>query len=308
MDIRSAVAEYLQAKHHLSPATRRRSRLYLSIFATWCEQHTLSLEQLRATHIRAFLQDIEKRPGQQGRATLRASSVRSFAASVKAFMAWAAHEEDFEGMVSSKIAARVELPRVDATVIETFTFPQLEAMLRATEEQPYPVRDKAIVSVLIDTGIRASELCGLTLDCVWLDADDSYLKVMGKGRKERELALGRTARMALRRYITRYRKPKGAAEKHVFLSRRGTPLTRSGLEQIIIWIGEHAHVQGVRVSPHTFRHTFATQFLLNGGDLYILSRKMGHEGIRHTERYLQAIKAKQARLGGQSVLDHLKDL
>lgn len=81
----------------------------------------------------------------------------------------------------------------------------------------------------------------------------------------------------------------------------------SGLEQIIRPIGSRARIKGVRVSPHTFRHTYATLYLLNNnGDIYKLSRLMGHTSVKVTERYLGAIKAKQAREGGQSVLDQLK--
>ena len=159
--------------------------------------------------------------------------------------------------------------------------------------------------MLLDTGVRASELVGLTLDCTWLDPDDSYLKVMGKGRKEREVPLGRTARTALRRYITRYRKPRTAAEQHVFLGRTGEPLQVSGLEQIVRPIGQRARIKGVRCSPHTFRHTFACQYLLAGGDIYKLSRIMGHTSVKVTEKYLSSVKAKQARQG-ESVLDRLK--
>jgi site-specific recombinase XerD len=304
--VREAIEEYHHAKHHLSPYTRRGTRLRLAVFVAWCEAHGIELEILRATHIRAFLQDVEKRQG-LGRTTLMASTVRSYAATIKAFMAWAAREEEFEDVVSSKVAARVELPKVGETIIDTFTNVQLEALLLACDAQPFAVRDKAMVSVLIDTGCRASELVGLTLDCVWLDPDDRYIKVTGKGRKERELALGRAARLALRRYITRYRKPKNRAERHVFLSRTNRPLTVSGLEQVIEQIGETASISGVRCSPHTLRHTFATNFLLQGGEIYHLSRLMGHSDIKQTSRYLRAIKARQARQGGQSVLDHLKD-
>jgi site-specific recombinase XerD len=139
---------------------------------------------------------------------------------------------------------------------------------------------------------------------VWLDADDSYLKVNGKGRKQREVPLGRHSRTALRRYITRYRRPKDKAEKRVFLSRTGTPLTLSGLDQIIREIASRARIKGAHA--HRFRHTFACQYLVNGGDVYKLSRLMGHSSVKITERYLGAVKAKQARQG-QSVLDHLQE-
>ena len=305
MDIREAVSEYRYAKQRLSGYTAKRHRYLLDVFTIWCEEKQLTLETLTARHIRAFIEDVSKRPGQKG-GTLKSSSVRCYAQTVKAFLAWCAKEEDFD--ISPKVAARVDLPSVEETVIEVFSVSQIQVMFAAAEKQPFPVRDKALLAVLLDTGARAGEIVGLTLDCVWLDADDSYMKVTGKGRKEREIALGRVARLALRRYITRYRKPATATEKHVFLGRTGKSLTAAGLHQIIRDIGERARIQGVRCSPHTARHTFACQYLLAGGDIYKLSRIMGHASVKVTERYLSAIKSKQVRQENHSVLDHLKDL
>lgn len=305
MDIREAVNEFLLAKRPLAHDTKRNYRIRLKAFVAWCEEQGLVLEQLTARHVRAFIEVIRARKGPQGR-PVRSSTVQQYALSVKVFLAWCMKEEDIEAMISPKVVAQIQLPKIDQTVIETFTPEQLEALFRATEKQPFPVRDKAILSVLIDTGIRASELCGLILRCVWLDTDDSYIRVFGKGRKEREIALGRTARIALRRYITRYRKPKTSAEQHVFLSRVGAPLTVSGLEQVIEQLAERARIKDVRASPHTLRHTFAVHYLLNGGDLYKLSRLMGHSSVKITERYVSSMRARQAR-EGQSVLDHLKE-
>ena len=304
MDIREAVSEYRYAKLRLSGYTAKRHRYLLEVFTTWCEEKQLTLETITVRHIRAFIEDVSKRPGKSG-GTLKSSSVRCYAQTVKAFLAWCASEEDFDGLVSTRVVARIELPKVDETVIEVFTPEHIKAMFDAAEKQPFPVRDKALLCVLLDTGARAGEVCSLTLDCVWLDADDSYIKVMGKGRKEREIALGRTSRIALRRYITRYRHPATSAEKRVFLGRTGKPLTTAGVHSIVHDIGERAHIKGVRVSPHTWRHTMACMALLNGLDIYKLSRIMGHTSVKVTERYLSAVKAKQARQG-ESVLDRLK--
>ncbi len=307
MDVQVAVGEFLASKFQLSPHSRRGYRLRLAVFTSWCESQHLALEELKTSHLRTFIEDVSRRPGQKG-GTLRSSSVRLYVTTVKTFLAWCASEEDFEEFVSSKVVSRIPAIKAEQPIIETFTPEQIAALFAATGEQPFPIRDRAIVSVLLDTGIRASELVGLTIDCCWLDPDDSYLKILGKGKKWREVPLGRTARTALRRYITRYRKPRTASEQHVFLGRTGEPLMVSGLEQIIRPIGHRARIKGVRVSPHTFRHTFACMYLLNGGDIYRLARIMGHTSVKVTERYLSAIKSKQVRQENHSVLDHLKDL
>jgi site-specific recombinase XerD len=303
MEIEAAISEYHLAHLDLSRYTRAGHKQQLAVFAAYCQAQGLALESIKAAHVRAFLEEVKKRPGKKA-GPVRSSTVRAYAQTVKAFLAWVSKEEDFEDLVSPKLASRIELPKADERVLETFSPLEVTAMLKATEDQVFAVRDRAILAVLLDTGIRASELCGLTLDCVWLDQDDAFLKVMGKGRKERELALGRTARLALRRYITRHRKPASKAETHVFLGRRGALLTVSGLEQIVTQLGERASVP--HVHPHRFRATFSVQYLLNGGDVYKLARLLGHTSVGITERYVASMKAHQARAGGQSVLDHLK--
>src|SRR6266849_5552348 len=192
MDVREAVLEFQHSKLHLSRHSRRGYRLRLAVFTSWCEQQGLELEAITARHIRTFIDAVASRPGQKG-STLRPSSVRLYITTVKTFLSWCSKEEDFEELVSPKIVSRIPTPRIAPPLIETFTPEQIAALFVATEEQPFPVRDRAILSLLLDTGIRASELVGLTLDCCWLDPDDSYLLVHGKG-KSREVPLGRTAR------------------------------------------------------------------------------------------------------------------
>jgi site-specific recombinase XerD len=304
MEVQEAVAEFCHAKHMLSSHTQRGYSRRLAVFADWCEAQGLQLEALTARHVRAFIDAVSLRTGRHG-GPLKQSTLRIYALTVKVFLSWLTQEQEFEAMVSSKVVKHIQLPKSDQTVIETFSPEQIEALFRATEKQPFPVRDKALLAVLLDTGVRAAEFCGLTLSNIWLEADDSYIKVTGKGRKEREIALGKTARIALRRYITRYRKPKNKAEQHVFLSRTGEPLTRSGLDQVIRQLAEQARIK-TRASPHVFRHTYAVQYLLNGGDLYKLSRTMGHSSVKITERYVSSMRSRQARQG-QSVLDHLRE-
>src|SRR5258708_31591099 len=136
------------------------------------------------------------------------------------------------------------MPKIDQKVIEVFTVEQLKALFLVCEREYTPVlsaRDKAILSVLLDTGIRASELCGLTLDCVHLTVEEGYLKVMGKGRKEREVGLGDKARAALHKYMVRLR-PKTSGHNEVFLSRFNAPLTVNGLDQALYRLADWAHI------------------------------------------------------------------
>ncbi len=230
-----------------------------------------------------------------------------YARVIRCFLNWCLEEEAYELVVKPAVVKKIKMPKTQKSVIDIFTTAQLQALFVACQyeyNEHLQVRARAILSVLIDTGIRASELCTLTLEHTHLDPGDAFVKVLGKGRKEREVGLGTLSRQALEDYIIRYRGQAGPQEP-VFIGRYSEPLTPDGLEQIITRLGSFAEISGVRCSPHTFRHSFAVSYLLAGGDLYKLSLLMGHEKTEVTEIYLRTIQARQARQGGLSVLDQI---
>lgn len=146
----------------------------------------------------------------------------------------------------------------------------------------------SIIYLLLDTGMRASELCALTLADVNRSSGD--LRVLGKGNKWRTVHMALSARRALWRYLEAHRRGAEVGEP-LFTGFRGhtpgAPLTKFGLSQLIRKAGERAGIEGVRCSPHTFRHTFAINFLRNGGDLFQLQALLGHEDIAIVRRYVQ---------------------
>jgi integrase/recombinase XerD len=278
----------------------------LNAFARWCDTQKIELEQVKVPALRKYLDYLQTKPHHRTGKELSSYTVHGHMRVVRTFLNWCSQEDELENLVSEKTTRKMTMPRVDEKVIETFTSEQIKALLAACDKevsQVWRVRDRAIVSVLVDTGIRAGELCSLTLDNVDLDPRGAYIKVMGKGRKEREVPLGKKALTALHKYIRRYREaPK--EETHVFLSKGGQEFTVSGLVQVIERLAGWAHIEGVHC--HRFRHTFAITYLKNGGDVYKLSRLLGHASIQiTTDVYLRAFKAREARMGAKSVLDNL---
>ena len=294
---------------NLSRATLRWYESNLRYFTSWLgTQGITQLEDIRPAVVHRFADHLATTPGYdthrgQGTDVRTAQTVKGYVQVVKGFLAWAAKED----LVDAKVAARIDLPRVDEKVIRTLTPGMYKALWEAAASE-YQVwltyRDRAILALLLDTGIRADELCRLSADHVELRG--GYLLVEGKGRKEREVGpLGEGSTAAVKRYLSRYR-------PHVdlpaaFLSRFHKPLSVSGLDQVLYrlekWAGPETFWE-VRVSAHTFRHTYACAFLEHGGDVYKLSRLMGHTSVQVTERYLRAFNAKAAR-NGKSVLDDL---
>jgi len=152
-------------------------------------------------------------------------------------------------------------------------------------------RDYTIILVLLETGIRVSELCGLRIQ----DVHDDHIRVFGKGNKEREVGISPQVGKQLWKYVNHYRKPTDKNESRVFMNRYGQPVTPNGVAQLLIDVKNRAGITGVRVSAHTFRHTFARMYLEQGGEIYKLSRLMGHSSVEVTEEYLKDFNVRSAR-------------
>lgn len=309
MDVSSAIEEYRYAISQLSRETQVWYLRMLGVFAQWSSLQGIALEQIKPSDIGRFLEMIRTtHTNPHTGEPVTSHTVSGYARTIKAFLNWCSREDGIEQLVSIRLPSRIAMPRIDEKVIEIFSDEQIHTFFKACEQEYLPAlvaRDKAILAVLLDTGIRASELCDLTLDCVHLDARDGYIKVLGKGRKEREIGLGKQARATIQRYISRYRKA-SKTEQHVFLTRQKKPFTVNGLDQMMKRLSEWGHIEGVRCSCHTWRHSFAINYLKNGGDVYKLSRLMGHSSVSVTETYLRAFKSKDARADGLSVLDRMK--
>jgi site-specific recombinase XerD len=179
---------------------------------------------------------------------------------------------------------------VNSEQIQPFSQEQIEALRRAARRSHHPRRDETIVLFLLDTGVRVSELCNLKMSD--LDLQGRRCTVIGKGNKRRTIHFGKTAGKFLWQYL---REQTRDADDPVFLSDRGKtagePLTRSGVQQLIERLGNTAKLQAVRCSPHTFRHTFAVEFLRAGGNVFSLQQMLGHSGLHITNRYVALAQA-----------------
>ncbi len=260
MDIKSTIEEYLYALADLTSPTRRWYAYKLRYFTSWCEHYNYTLEDLTPARIRRYLQFLRSEYKQAHGKQLSDYTIHGYAQVVKGFLSWCSQEEGLDQYVSEKSVSRIELPKVEKRFIPTFTSAEIEKLFMACTKEPTPqlvVRNRAIVAVLLDTGARVSELfvdparngrehTELLLENVYLSEKDAYIKVCGKGRKEREVPLGQKSRLFTYRYITRYR---GRSESpYVFLSRTGEPLTARGAQQVIyVWLSARAS----RTATHT---------------------------------------------------------
>ena len=208
-------------------------------------------------------------------------SVARWLVAVKSFYAWLAAT----GTIAESPAARLESPRLWATLPKVLDGADVERLLAAPAgPDPRSRRDRAMLEVLYATGLRVSELVGLRLSDLHLDA--GYVRCLGKGSKERVVPLGGEASAALRAYLAEGRSAilAGRRSDAVFVGPRGTSLTRQGFWKLL---KAHARRAGIRaaLSPHVVRHSFATHLLENGADLRSVQALLGHADISTTQIY-----------------------
>ena len=201
-----------------------------------------------------------------------------------------------DGLVEEHIVRQVPPPKPESMEIVPFTEHDIQLMLLACDrsriyrrngqyEPSYHalanhLRNRAIIFTLLDTGVRASELCKITIEeC---DLKNRRISVYGKGAKQRMVPLSAKTGKTIWTYLTS-REEKGPKDP-VFASRRGYALTKDGLGQLIRRIGKRAGV--ANAYTHRFRHTFAITYLRNNGDIFTLQRILGHSDLAMVKRYL----------------------
>lgn len=191
-----------------------------------------------------------------------------------------------EDMIKSDPSELLESPKITRKLPDTLSYPDINKMIDAIDlSKPEGGRNKAILEVLYGCGLRVSELTELKLSNLYLDIE--FIKVTGKGSKERLVPIGGPAVKALKIWIENIRvhiPSKKGEEDMVFLNRRGTRLSRV---YIFLMIKDLAIVTGIHktISPHTFRHSFATHLVEGGADLRAVQEMLGHESITTTEIY-----------------------
>ena len=191
-----------------------------------------------------------------------------------------------EGTLETNPAQLIDTPKLARKLPTVLNVPEVEAIINAVDlSLPEGHRNRAMIEVLYSCGLRVSELITLQLSCLFFD--EGYIRVIGKGNKERIVPIGSTAQKAIRLYVEGYRmslKIKKGDADIVFLNRRGGRLSRVMVFHIVKELAEKAGITK-EISPHTFRHSFATHLVEGGADLRAVQEMLGHESITTTEIY-----------------------
>jgi site-specific recombinase XerD len=192
------------------------------------------------------------------------------------------------GYIGAFPMANLPKPKAKEREIVVFSEEDVRSMLAEAKKRQECLRDEALILLLLDTGIRIGEACNLTLHAVnWTE---HFLEVDGK-TGVRSVPFGSRTKRALRSYIDLERRAASVQIRHVFLTQGGTPIKSVTLTKHVQRIARTANVKSTKRGPHTFRHTFAVEFLRAGGDVFSLQKILGHSTLEMTRRYVHLAKS-----------------
>lgn len=275
MQIGAAISAFLDHAAHeagLSPATIDAYRRDLGCLAKWCSAHEVSeIERLDAAEVRHFAASEHRRGLNPRSVQRRLSALRRFFRYLRR-----------EGIVSGDPTQGVRAPKVRRRLPEVLDIDQVLALLDIPDDNDLAARDRAMLELFYASGLRVSELAGLGWER--LDMSEGLVRVLGKGRRERLVPMGRHAVQALSRWRRIQATLGEPGQQRVFTSLKGRALgVRAIQKRVAYWSQRQGLDQ--RVHPHQLRHSFASHILESSGDLRAVQELLGHANLSTTQIY-----------------------
>ena len=237
----------------------------------------LTPEGIGPEDVAAFAHDLRTRPDRP----LAASSMARMLSTVRGFHRFLVDES----LVTVDAAAETKPPKLAMRLPKAISIEQMESVLSAVGgDDLQSLRDRALLELLYATGARVSEAVALNVDDL---VDGDIVRLFGKGSKQRVVPVGSFARAAIEQYLVRVRpqfSARGPATPALFLGIRGQRMSRQNAWIIIRAAAERANL-GIEISPHTFRHSFATHLLSGGADVRVVQELLGHSSVATTQIY-----------------------
>lgn len=294
MRFREAVDSFIISREgkNCSRKTIEWYELMLAKFQEFLRDQDINFDKCSVTTLRMYLRHLSKDCKFSDKYILGHFRV------LKAFFNYLAAE----GLIPENPAANLDKPKVEQKLFPVLSQNQVKAILEQPDRSTFEgYRNYVMIKVLYETGIRLTEL--LNIQTEHISIEQGYMRVFGKGNKERFVFMGVKLRQELIRYLQRRR---DISSSFLFVNQYGLPVDARTFQQSLKVYGEKAGIKGVRVSPHTFRHTFATEFVKRDGNLKVLKELLGHRDLQTVEVYLTLDKEhlRQAFLK-RSPLDNL---
>lgn len=269
-----AYVRYLKLERNYSPNTLEAYRHDLGHLLAYCHREEKDVLQMKLEDLQHFAAGIHE-------LGIGPTSQARILSGVRSFYRWLL----LDGRIDADPTELLESPRLGEHLPEVLTTAEVDQLEASIDlSKPEGQRNRAIIEVLFSCGLRVSELTHLRLSDLFLD--EGYIRVMGKGSKERLVPISNRAirELELWFYDRNLMTIKAGEEDYVFLNRRGAHLTRT---MILIMVKRQAEAAGIQktISPHTLRHSFATALLEGGADLRVIQAMLGHEDIGTTEIY-----------------------
>ena len=272
--------EFMSTEKNSSPRTLENYTLAIRLFREWFGDRFTTWRELTADHFRAYLFELLK-------AELKRSTIRLRFAAFRSFYKYLVHRR---GYPKSPVA-EVELPKADKPLPVVLTLIQIEELLALPLKLPLekqapewmPLRDAAILELFYSTGLRLAELAAL--DVEQIDTVNECVKVMGKGSKERIVPIGSYALTAMQKYQSAAKIQQGP----LFLSKLQKRLSTRSIANALNKYLQHSSI-AFKVTPHKFRHSFATHLLDHGADLRSVQALLGHASLSTTQIYTHVTK------------------
>ena len=278
-------ADALWMENGLSENTLSAYRRDLYRLSAWLKQRHATLAAAQSADLLGFLAQ-QYRDGRALRSSARLLS------SLRRFYRYLVRE----GRRNDDPTATIESPKMDRPLPHALSEAEVETLLEAPDTaQPIGLRDRAMLELLYASGLRVSELVGLTHAQVNLR--QGVVRVIGKGGKERLVPVGDEALNWLQRYLGEARAPllKGGACEQVFVSRKATPISRQAFWYRLRRYAVEAGIRGT-LSPHTLRHAFATHLVNHGADLRVVQMLLGHSDLSTTQIYTHVARERLKQL------------
>jgi integrase/recombinase XerD len=276
--------DYLAVEKGLAKNSLAAYSIDLRHFGHWLRDAGVAVEDVERLHIVKYFQSLRA-------AGISARSVARALAAIRGMFRFLVAERHLK----TDPTENLENPKLWSTLPKSMQPAEVEALLAAPDRSTVDgLRDAAMLELLYATGLRVSELIKVRIDEVVMDA--GFLRTIGKGSKERIVPFGDTARDAILAFIEKGRSELDKhADPHLFLSRRGRPMTRQAFWMKITRYAREAGIKA-HISPHVLRHSFATHLLENGADLRSVQMMLGHADISTTQIYTHVSRARLQRM------------
>lgn len=263
--------EFLKERQYLKNVSDKTLVYYRCAFKSW--------EQRSEDNWKTWIVNLRQ-------AGLSAVSINTYICAMNAYWKWA------------ETGLKVEYLKEEQKILATFSPEQIKRLIAFKPRGVNQTRTHTAAMLILDGGYRVSEVLGLCYENA--DLDNLVVKVRGKGGKHRLVPISSDMRKVLYRYASKHSGP----GRLLFGTRNNTRVTTRNFQRDFRAVRTKLGISGVRLSPHTLRHTFAVSYLRAGGNLYYLSRLLGHSSVKTTETYLKSVNVNEL----QAVHDHLSPL